>query len=1200
MTDKSYIFLYFHDITNLTQYNKIFKYYQIFILLMLIHFVNDETIVNNPYITEEENTLVISSTKLNINHLDLNTFISQTFLRTINLSEHKKIVFNIFRLSENVLFAINQHRNIKNKTTFYLQSDNNVEFLRNDEICRTKTVCIILNNFDHVLKYMEENIAFNPIEKVAYKLVKEHPEKTNKIKINMEDYSVEMMSIYTNYFHNYKQFLFINNYKYNYVKNYVEEHPNEKIAFTCHIEEFFDVFPSVLNAKNLIEKEKYVCFAIDLITEINYNEFKQCVFFTVDKNILNKEFEISGMSIKKTAQKNKKICNFIANRKELMHKIDNYMIKMESHESIEMEEEFHSPYKVKNFMERWNRPISNIERGIVGKCVFPVSHAKFLLLQVLQSLKANLGLVELYIKNLVLLEEFRNTTASYGDALKPLGFYTCKARLNILCDFEVESNEFVKKKDCINHASLKFLSILHKSMIIDDQFSPQLAQIYAQKKKRKLEDEKVVYYEENHVLTSTVKNIDFLLKKAFKTTNLNKIKRMKEKFVVKNMEELKQKMIEENGALKYSEEIIKRKCSKDFERSHSIDFKEQTEWENKKSEQIGVPENFCSKTNKYAIYSFNNSAIGILCKKTFSGSFRVEKFEIECIAEELEITEDEGKLLENFQFVFFKNLSSPIKIEENPAFKLFYWAIPLKNRNIDFEYLKEIFMNFQLEPASDSTKLNDHLIWDLKNKRFVLYDSECEFLLENSMDEKNKQNQWIEKITKQLQNENKLLEEIKIGKELFYGFFVESLISKSHKTKTNDVTRIKPQLNPVIFLKEFCCVTPIKKTVIKDTINFVTNFLNFQTAACIMEFSHKYFSVQDKQMLLKALSPPNNGNSNYERLEFLGDCVLKFIVTNYLILEILERNTKMGKNSRFSNVVSHTVVTKDFYLSNEPLSKICVQSEVSKYVIYKMNRKYFQTPSLEEKTELEERKKYFGLSKNFSSNNLMHFLTVGRLQKGSAVNKTYADIIESLTGVLYLQKNLQAVIDFYYTISLLKRGETNKFTFIFPFENFFAVEFYDLITADEILQLEKIIGHTFKNKGLLEKVVIHASCSEEKYNSDVFNVLELIGDSLLDLMVVEMIYGDEQKCFTPLELHSYKKSFVNNFSLGNITKSLGIHKLSKRNTIKISNKGYGDIFESLIGAIYVDLDYNLDKFRVIYEERIKELIISHQSSVRYC
>jgi len=124
---------------------------------------------------------------------------------------------------------------------------------------------------------------------------------------------------------------------------------------------------------------------------------------------------------------------------------------------------------------------------------------------------------------------------------------------------------------------------------------------------------------------------------------------------------------------------------------------------------------------------------------------------------------------------------------------------------------------------------------------------------------------------------------------------------------------------------------------------------------------------------------------------------------------------------------------------------------------------------------------------------------------------------------------------------------------------------------DDIKQLEKVLGYKFRNTKLLELSVTHASYTRSHKNS--YQRLEFLGDAVISLVVAEFLI----KKFPDLdegELTNIRQQMISQTSLANAAKILGLDKFvradEKITTRNISDSILCDIFEAVVGAIYLD------------------------------
>jgi len=131
-----------------------------------------------------------------------------------------------------------------------------------------------------------------------------------------------------------------------------------------------------------------------------------------------------------------------------------------------------------------------------------------------------------------------------------------------------------------------------------------------------------------------------------------------------------------------------------------------------------------------------------------------------------------------------------------------------------------------------------------------------------------------------------------------------------------------------------------------------------------------------------------------------------------------------------------------------------------------------------------------------------------------------------------------------------------------------------------IEELEKIIGVKFNDKALLERAFIHRSYINEhsKLKLEQNERLEFLGDAVLELAVTRYLYLNFYN--SEGDLTNWRSALVKTESLAEISARLGLGKFLMLS--KGEDKGGGrtrktllaNVFEALLGAIYLDLGYD--------------------------
>ena len=130
-------------------------------------------------------------------------------------------------------------------------------------------------------------------------------------------------------------------------------------------------------------------------------------------------------------------------------------------------------------------------------------------------------------------------------------------------------------------------------------------------------------------------------------------------------------------------------------------------------------------------------------------------------------------------------------------------------------------------------------------------------------------------------------------------------------------------------------------------------------------------------------------------------------------------------------------------------------------------------------------------------------------------------------------------------------------------------------------ELQELINYKFNDESLLKKALIHRSFGNENWEYKNINneKLELLGDAVLDLIVTEYLYKNFAVA-TEGELAKLKSMIVSEHVLANISSEIKLGNylmLSKGEELTGGREResiLGDVFEALLGAIYLDSEIN--------------------------
>lgn len=117
--------------------------------------------------------------------------------------------------------------------------------------------------------------------------------------------------------------------------------------------------------------------------------------------------------------------------------------------------------------------------------------------------------------------------------------------------------------------------------------------------------------------------------------------------------------------------------------------------------------------------------------------------------------------------------------------------------------------------------------------------------------------------------------------------------------------------------------------------------------------------------------------------------------------------------------------------------------------------------------------------------------------------------------------------------------------------------------------LELNLGYKFKDQTLIETALTHISYAKELM-TESYERLEYLGDAILEAIVSDKLYN----CYDlPVgKLTKLRASLVSTENLCNIAKKLDLPKYCRmsKSLLQLSKKNTADLFESTLGAVYLD------------------------------
>lgn len=138
--------------------------------------------------------------------------------------------------------------------------------------------------------------------------------------------------------------------------------------------------------------------------------------------------------------------------------------------------------------------------------------------------------------------------------------------------------------------------------------------------------------------------------------------------------------------------------------------------------------------------------------------------------------------------------------------------------------------------------------------------------------------------------------------------------------------------------------------------------------------------------------------------------------------------------------------------------------------------------------------------------------------------------------------------------------------------------------------IERTLEYEFKDKSLIETALTHVSFSKE-FGGESYERLEYLGDAILEAIVSDNLYRNYTLSVGTLS--KLRASLVSTENLCKIAENLELQVCLRKakSLTKLSKKNTADIFESVLGAVYLDGGIEVakkivDKYVIIDKENV--------------
>ncbi|KAF9646833.1 hypothetical protein BDM02DRAFT_3180798 [Thelephora ganbajun] len=232
----------------------------------------------------------------------------------------------------------------------------------------------------------------------------------------------------------------------------------------------------------------------------------------------------------------------------------------------------------------------------------------------------------------------------------------------------------------------------------------------------------------------------------------------------------------------------------------------------------------------------------------------------------------------------------------------------------------------------------------------------------------------------------------------------------------------------------------------------------------------------------------------------------------------------------------------------------------------------------------------------------------GRLVERSFPRRSLQECMESTLGAAFLSGGIPAALRAGVALGLSFGGPV-------PWPLRYGWRLKHVNVSPLFTSLTERLGYEFKCGNLLIEAASHPSFQYTALPS--YQRLEFLGDALIELVIMRYLYHRFPKA-TSGDLTTAKGRLVRNAALASVAvKKLELHKVILLNNASLSAaiwssakllqetsyaeivvngwkyeppKALGDVFESVMGAVFVDTGHNFEKFSVIVEMIMEELL----------
>ncbi|KAK0199227.1 ribonuclease III domain-containing protein, partial [Desarmillaria ectypa] len=280
--------------------------------------------------------------------------------------------------------------------------------------------------------------------------------------------------------------------------------------------------------------------------------------------------------------------------------------------------------------------------------------------------------------------------------------------------------------------------------------------------------------------------------------------------------------------------------------------------------------------------------------------------------------------------------------------------------------------------------------------------------------------------------------------------------------------------------------------------------------------SHLY-AIPSQLLTIAMTAPSSQERYNYQRLETLGDTVLKYLVSIQLLSE-----HPLWHEGYLSRRKDHAVA--NVRLANEDISR-----EMFKWIIRdRLLGKKWKPAYIHSSPPIREKKSVEAVAtvptkKEAKARN-------AKKVAGELSTKVLADVVESTIGAAYLHGGFELGYECgkFFCLDLTWQPTADRISSLIQGVCQKELEVRKRINLPEttISQVESMLGYEFKHKLILLEALTHPS-HQQDFGTISYERMEFLGDAVMDMVVSDYLYRAEGKEYSPGHMHLRKSAVVN-------------------------------------------------------------------------